>query len=263
MKDSGGNLPLHIACRERNSKATIAVLLSTEPNAAKEKDDEGKLPLHLACRQGVAVQVVDSLIVCYFRAAKTPDLYDLLPIHWACAQNASLTIIESLLRANPDSVDYKDKWGRTPVSLAEASTNPEKQAIIETLKKDPSFWTTSLIDEIDTLKNQLENTNNDKYSERVDDLQKENLILKEKIYELSAFKKHSDEDIEKFSKENSILMNEVFTLKKKLNEFTIIFRSLEEQRKALVQLTEVMESSIQRAVDVAGDDYVEWRQSSP
>mmetsp|Transcript_12974 Transcript_12974/g.24381 ORF Transcript_12974/g.24381 Transcript_12974/m.24381 type:complete len:415 (+) Transcript_12974:128-1372(+) len=261
MKDTGGNLPLHIACRERNSKAVIAALLSTEPNAAKEQDDEGKLPLHLACRQGVAVQVVDSLIVCHFRAARTADQYGLLPIHWACAQNASLNIVESLLRANPDSVDHKDQWGRTPLSLAEVSTNPEKQAIIETLQKDPSFWTTSLIDEIDTLKNQLENTNNDQYSEKVDGLKKENSILKEKIHELSNFKKSSDEEIDKFSKENSILMDEVFTLKKKLNEFTIIFRSLEEQRKALVQLAGDMENSIQRAVDVAGDDYLEWSES--
>lgn len=261
MKDSGGNLPLHIACRERNSKAVIAALLSTEPNAAKEQDDEGKLPLHLACRQGVAVQVVDSLIVCHFRAARTPDLYDLLPLHWACAQNASLNIVESLLRANPDSVDHKDKWGRTPLSLAEASTNPEKQAIIETLKKDPSFWTTSLIDEIDTLKNQIEHTNNNQYSQKVDDLQKANSILKEKIHELTTYKKSSEEDIEKFSKENSSLMDEVFTLKKKLNEFTIIFRSLEDQRKTLVQLAEDMENSIQKAVDIAGDDYLEWSES--
>lgn len=258
LKDSGGNLPLHIACRERNSKAVVAALLSAEPNAAKVQDDEGKLPLHLACRQGVAVQIVDSLIVCYYRGARTPDLYDLLPLHWACAQNASVNIIESLLRANPDSVDHKDKWGRTPISLANASTNPEKEAIIKTLNTDPSFWTTSLMDEIDSLKNQLETSTNNK---EVDNLQKENLMLKEKIHDLSTSKKSIDEDIEKLSKENSVLTNEVFNLKKKLSDFTTIFRNLEEQRKKLVQLSEEMEHSIQRAVDVAGDEYLEWNES--
>ena len=130
MKDSGGDLPLHLACRERASKAVIAAILSTEPEASKVKDDEGRLPLHLACRQGVAVQIIDSLIVCYYRASHSLDSYDLLPIHWACAQNASLKIIESLMRANPDSNDHEDKWGRTPMSLVQASTNPEKNEIV-------------------------------------------------------------------------------------------------------------------------------------
>lgn len=257
MKDSGGYLPLHLACRERASKAVIAALLSKEPAAAKIKDAEGRLPLHLACRQGVAVQIVDSLIVCHYRAARTPDSYSLIPLHWACAQNSSLAIIESLLRAHPDSTDLKDKWGRTPVSLALASTNPEKEEVMQALAKEPTYWTTTLVDEIDTLKNQLDDRD-DLVGENAK-LRDLNLNLKEKVAEMSNMNKFSDDDIEKLNDENAALVTEVANLKKKLNEFTFVFRGMEDQRKALIRISEEMEASLQQAVDVAGDDYMKWQ----
>lgn len=261
MKDSGGYLPLHLACRERGSKAVVAALLSKEPAASRIKDGEGRLPIHLACRQGVAVQIVDSLIVCHYRAARTPDSYSLIPLHWACAQNASLAIIESLLRAFPDSQDTKDKWGRTPLSLAEASTNPEKDEVIRALKKDPSFWTTTLVDEIDNLKGKIQKSavTEEKFSGKVEELQRENQMLKEKVTEMTPMNKFTDDDIEKLNEENTTLVTEVADLKKKLNEFTFIFRSMEDQRKALIKIAEDMEGSLQQAVDVAGDEYVNWR----
>jgi len=268
MKDSFGFLPLHLACRERGSKAVIAALLSKEPSAAKIEDAEGRLPLHLACRQGVAVQIVDSLIACHYRAARTPDSYSLIPLHYACAQNSSLAIIESLLRAHPDSYDLKDKWGRTPLSLAQASTNPEKDQVIKALLKEPSFWTTSLVDEIDTLKHKLDETavEEGKSSSQVNELQGENaklrdlnLSLKEKVAEMSNMNKFSDDDVDKLNDENSILVAEVAGLKNKLNEFTFVFRGMEDQRKALMKISQEMETSLQQAVNVAGNDYMTWQ----
>ena len=256
MKDTAGDLPLHLACREKSSKAVLATLLSTEPTAAKVKDDEGKLPLHLACRQGVAVQIVDSLIVCHYRATRTPDSYNLLPLHWACAQNASVGIVESLLRANPDAIDHKDKWDRTPLSLATASTNPDKEGILAALKKDPGFWSNNLVDEIDHLKTKLKES--DLSSSKVEQIQLENAMLKEKINDLTGKNKFSDDDIDKVAEENSVLGQEVDGLKKKLNEFVSIFRGMEDQRKTLVDLAERMESSIQQAVNTAGNEYMEW-----
>jgi len=256
MKDTAGDLPLHLACREKSSKAVLATLLSTEPTAAKVKDDEGKLPLHLACRQGVAVQIVDSLIVCHYRATRTPDSYNLLPLHWACAQNASVGIVESLLRANPDAIDHKDKWDRTPLSLATASTNPDKEEILAALKKDPGFWSNKFVDEIDHLKSKLKQK--DQSSSKVEQIQLENAMLKEKINALTGMNKFSDDDIDKVTEENSVLGQEVDVLKKKLNEFVFIFRSMEDQRKTLVDLAERMENSIQQAVNTAGNEYMEW-----
>ena len=236
MKDSFGFLPLHLACRERGSKAVIAALLSKEPAAAKIEDAEGRLPLHLACRQGVAVQIVDSLIACHYRAARTPDSYSLIPLHYACAQNSSLAIIESLLRAHPDSYDLKDKWGRTPLSLAQASTNPEQDEIIKALLKEPTFWTsdeidtslaneivtlkvetTSLVNEIDTLKHKLDETavEEGKSSSQVNELQGENanlrdliLSLKDKVH-VAAMSNMNIFSGDKLDDENSTLLAEV------------------------------------------------------
>lgn len=260
-KDSGGDLPLHLACRERASKAVIAALLSNEPEASKIKDDEGRTPLHLACRQGVAVQIVDSLIVCYYRASRTPDSYNLLPIHWACAQNASVAIIESLLRANPDSSDHKDKWGRTPISLAMASTNPDKEKVLEALSQDPSYWATNLADEIDVLKKKLDTTtiSEQNFSGKLEALEKQNAELKMVVHKLTHTNKYTDDDINKLSEENRGILSDVNELKKKLNEFTFIFRGMEEQRKDLMKVVSAMEESLQQAVDVAGDDYLNWR----
>uniref|UniRef100_A0A7S3Q0S7 Uncharacterized protein n=2 Tax=Chaetoceros debilis TaxID=122233 RepID=A0A7S3Q0S7_9STRA len=261
MKDSGGDLPLHLACRERASKAVIAALLSNEPEASRVKDDEGRLPLHLACRQGVAVQIVDSLIVCYYRASRTIDSYNLLPIHWACAQNASVQIVHSLLRANPDSTDQKDKWGRTPTSLAHASTNPEKDAIVEALKKDPSHWAMNLADEIDTLKDRLAESNvkEKNHSGKLEELEAQNKQLQDIVHKLTHTNKYTEDDIGKLSDENRGMVSDVHKLKSKLNEFTFIFRGMEDQRKALLKVVNDMDASLQQAVDVAGDDYMSWK----
>jgi len=263
MKDSAGDLPLHLACRERASKAVIAAILSEEPGAAKVRDDEGRLPLHLACRQGTAVQVVDSLIVCYFRGTRTPDAYALLPIHWACAQNASPSVVEALLRANPDSRDYKDKWGRTPVSLAQASTNPEKEVVIDYLKKDPSYWSTDLVDRIDSLSKKLEksSTKEKESQSKLHLLESENVQLKEEINRLSTTNMYTDEDIEKINEENNHMLEDIKKYQYKLKEFSGIFKAMESQRTTLLRVTDDMEKALKKVTDIAGDDYKDWKKA--
>ena len=76
---------------------------------------------------------------------------------------------------------------------------------------------------------------------------------------MSNMNKFSDDDIEKLNDENAALVTEVANLKKKLNEFTFVFRGMEDQRKALIRISEEMEASLQQAVDVAGDDYMKWQ----
>jgi hypothetical protein len=278
MKDSAGDLPLHLACRERCSKSVIAALLSEEPNAAKVKDDEGRLPIHLASRQGSAVQIIDSLIICYFRGVRTPDAYELLPIHWACAQNASPALVEALLRANPDSVDLKDKWGRTPLSLCHASTNPDKEAIIDLLNKDPSSWNTNLNDEIETLTQKLERSAvKEKQSEmklqdlanatemkmreledeaetKFQELQFENSKLKEEVTLLTSTNKYSEDDLNKINDENFQLTKDIKVFQSRLHDYAQIFQTMEEQRMSLLAITSEMEKTIHRASLIVHDE---------
>lgn len=274
LKDSAGDLPLHLACRERCSKSVIGALLSEEPSAAKVKDDEGRLPLHLACRQGTAVQVVDSLIICYFRGSRITDDYGLLPLHWACAQNASPALIASLLRANPDSIDLKDKWGRTPLSLAQASTNEDKDDVIKALKRDPSYWSANLTDEIQTLTQKLElSTTKEREAEerlrdfeeksvmklqklegeseqRYQQLEEENNKLKEEIRILTSTNKYTDEDLEKINEENYEMTKDIKTFQSKLKDYAQLVESMEAQRLSLLRVTAAMEKTINKATAI-------------
>lgn len=282
MKDSGGDLPLHLACRERASKSVISYLLHADPEAAKVEDDEGRLPLHLACRQGAGVEIIDNLIISYHRAARTADSYSLLPLHWACAQNATPEVIESLLRANPDAVDNKDKWGRTPMSLTLASTNSQKEAIVEKLKKDPSYWTTQIKREINSLKYKLEETSTTEkissnraktleskladvteasnsaavsFRELKNELEDENAELKERVRTLTVQNNNSEHLLDKLNEENTRMSRELKSLTTRLTAITSIFRSMENQRKQILQVTGDMEESLHKAADIAAEKY--------
>ena len=81
QKDSGGDLPIHLACREKADAAVIFALLLKDPATDQTADDEGRLPIHLACRQQTPQTVVDRLLVAHHRASKTADAYGLLPLH--------------------------------------------------------------------------------------------------------------------------------------------------------------------------------------
>lgn len=247
LRNSDGSLPLHIACKQKSSKATIAALLSSEPSAAKVKDDDGKYPLHLACQSQVAHQIVESLIVCHYRGPFSVDRFDMLPLHWACRQNASFTIIERLLRANPEAVEKKDQWGRTPITLVEDNNHPEKDLVLKALHRDPSFWAGNFVDDIEKLKADVEKVPDGK----VGKYELENAMLKEKIHDMVTMNNYNDEDIEKIHQENKDLVNQVRQLKGQLNNFVEIMRGIDEQRKALIEVADKMEESLKMASDIA------------
>lgn len=278
MKDSGGDLPLHLACRAKSSKAVISALVLEDPDAAKVADDEGRLPLHLACRQGCGIEIIDDLIIAFHSAALARDSYSLLPLHWACAQNAPLSVIESLLRAYPEGVDAQDKWGRTPTSLASASTNTQKVEICDALKKDPSYWTTALTDEIDTLKVELyaKSSTEKKSSARAcsleqklaevtqasssaahtfrslkNELETENAELRVKLRNASALHNETEERRTQLEGDNSRLKRDIKDLTSRLNVVGDIFRGMEEQRLNLIKVTGSMESNLEKASAIA------------
>jgi len=282
MKDSGGDLPLHLACRAKSSKAVISALLYKDPDGAKARDDEGRLPLHLACRQGCGIEIIDDLIIAYHNGALVQDSYHLLPLHWACAQNAPVSVVESLLRAYPEAVDKEDKWGRTPKSLATASTNRQKSEILEALKKDPSYWTTTLIDEISDLKYELGTKihTEKKSSKRAtnleqklaevtiasssaaqtfrslkNELESENEDLRVKMRNTTALYNENEQVRQQLEGDNARLKRDIKSLTSRLNAAGDIFRGMEEQRMNLVKVTGSMESNLQKASAIAKEDY--------
>ena len=285
QKDSGGDLPIHLACREKADAAVIFALLLKDPATAQTADDEGRLPIHLACRQKTPQTVVDRLLVAHHRASKTADAYGLLPLHWACAQNASVEVVQSLLRANPYAVDHPDKWGRTPLSLAMASTNPDKDAVIEALGRDPSYWTTSLTEEVKTLKAtydsklDAEKTAQEKaqarakslearlvevtaassaaaqsFRELKDELEEENAFLKKTVRELDATNKECESQIADMKKKNEVRTTRNDDLSGRLDKLMVVLGDMEEQRLAVLRITGDWEDSLQKASDLVHFD---------
>lgn len=156
-KNYGGDLPIHIACRDGASDEVIDVILNCDRyECSKVKDCEGRLPLHLAAsNSNICVKTIQNLINVNERATRTPDDFQLLPLHWACSKNASPRIVETLLQAYPYAVEAKDAWERTPLDLAMMSNNPEKAQVVEMLSRNISSWTTGMISTVLTLSNKV------------------------------------------------------------------------------------------------------------
>ena len=241
MGDSLSRLPLHIACLSRASYDVITALSETYPDATKIDDDAGCIPLHYACRKGANQKVIECLLMSNHRGAFSVDYYKLLPIHYACKHNAPAGVIESLLRAHPYSIEATDQYGRTPMDITKASyIGPEKAHVIEALERNPSFWTTTLLNQVERLKSEVAEleavvTNmSQTRSEEIDRLQRllsqltdasndaskkfkyikaeleyENSTLKSQIKKMSQDKVEADDHIDKLQQENESLKKEM------------------------------------------------------
>ncbi|KAL3931045.1 MAG: hypothetical protein SGBAC_011490, partial [Bacillariaceae sp.] len=80
--NSGGGLPLHIACRNHASIGVITALLAENFASAKRTDENGDLPLHLLLRCGEVVDpvVVKTLLTCFAGAVSRTDMHGDLPL---------------------------------------------------------------------------------------------------------------------------------------------------------------------------------------
>ena len=156
-KNYGGDLPIHVACREGASKEVIQIILNSDQfESSKVADCEGRLPLHLAAaNKNASVKTIQDLIRVNERATRTPDDFKLLPLHWACSKNASPRVIETIIQAYPYAVEVEDAWGRTPLGLAKISKNPEKAHVVELLSRDISSWTSAMMSTVVTLSNKV------------------------------------------------------------------------------------------------------------
>lgn len=276
-RDSGGDIPLHLACRERASKEVIDALIFSDPNTARVSDEEGRLPLHLVCRQGAGVDIVQNLISSYAGGARKPDSYGLLPLHWACAQNAKLPIVKALLKAHPDAMDVKDKWGRTPRSLALASTNPEKDEIVDALDQIPEFWTSTLVNEMSDLQDKIKEKDKKKKEYQVNsislerklvevtaassaaaesfkllraDLETENKKLSKQLNELTSVNEGYEIKIDDLKRKNQKLSARANELLSRLENVTGVFGAIENQRMHVLKVTGNWEDSLQHVADI-------------
>jgi ankyrin repeat protein len=112
-------------------------LLSSFSSAIQLPDDFAcRLPLHWACIAGAQPNVLQKLIGLHPAALKTTDkLYGRTPLHYVAMHASSLTQVNVVLESEMRAISVKDKQSKTPLDLAEESSNPLKLDILALLQK--------------------------------------------------------------------------------------------------------------------------------
>lgn len=118
--NSGGGLPLHIACRNHASIGVITALLAENFASAKRTDENGDLPLHLLLRCGEVVDpvVVKTLLTCFSGAVSRTDMHGDLPLAIAIKYQCSSSVINSILMQYPDAAGIFNGEGHSVLHLA-------------------------------------------------------------------------------------------------------------------------------------------------
>jgi serine/threonine protein kinase/ankyrin repeat protein len=118
--NSGGGLPLHIACRNHASIGVITALLAENFASAKRTDENGDLPLHLLLRCGEVVDpvVVKTLLTCFAGAVSRTDMHGDLPLVTALKYLCSSAVTCSILMEYPEAAGILNGEGHSPLHLA-------------------------------------------------------------------------------------------------------------------------------------------------
>eukprot|EP00536_Pseudo-nitzschia_multiseries_P014331 jgi/Psemu1/320638/estExt_fgenesh1_pm.C_6860001 len=140
--NSGGGLPLHIACRNHGSIGVITALLAENFASAKRTDENGDLPLHLLLRCGEVVDpvVVKTLLTCFSGAVSRTDMNGDLPLAIAIKHQCSASVTNSILMHFPDAAAVLDSEGHSPLHLA-FSHNADDRTLMGLLNHAPVLAT--------------------------------------------------------------------------------------------------------------------------
>lgn len=119
-EDSGGGLPLHVACRHHSKLSIITGLLAENFSSCKRSDENGDLPLHLLLRNGDAVEqvTVKTILTCFAAAASRTDKNGELPLTIAIKSECNQSVVNYLLMQYPDAAKVLDSKGHTNLHLA-------------------------------------------------------------------------------------------------------------------------------------------------
>jgi ankyrin repeat protein len=118
--DTGGGLPLHIACSNNASIGVITALLAENFASAKRADENGDLPLHLLLRCGEVVDpvVVKTLLTCFAGALSRTDMNGDLPLSIAIKLRCRSAVVNALLMQYPEAAGVLNGDGHSPLFLA-------------------------------------------------------------------------------------------------------------------------------------------------
>mmetsp|Transcript_670 Transcript_670/g.950 ORF Transcript_670/g.950 Transcript_670/m.950 type:complete len:2042 (-) Transcript_670:110-6235(-) len=140
--NSGGGLPLHIACRNYASIGVITALLAENFASAKRTDENGDLPLHLLLRCGEVVDqvVVKTLLTCFSSAVSRTDMNGDLPLHIALKNQCRSAVINTILMQFPEGAGVLNGEGHSPLFLS-FQHNADDRTIMGLLNHAPELST--------------------------------------------------------------------------------------------------------------------------
>lgn len=142
--DSGGGLPLHIACSNHASIGVITALLAENFASAKRADENGDLPLHLLLRCGDVVDpvVVKTLLTCFAGALSRTDMNGDLPLSIALKCLCRSAVINAILMQYPEAAGVLNGEGHSPLFLA-FKHNADDRTIMGLLNHAPDLATSA------------------------------------------------------------------------------------------------------------------------
>jgi ankyrin repeat protein len=140
--ESGGGLPLHVACSNHASIGTITALLAENFASAKRADENGDLPLHLLLRGGEVVDpvVVKTLLTCFAGALSRTDMNGDLPLALAIKHQCRSAVINAILMQYPEAAGVLNGEGHSPLFLA-FKHNADDRTIMGLLNHAPELAT--------------------------------------------------------------------------------------------------------------------------
>ncbi len=146
LPDSGGGLPLHIACSNHASIGVITALLAENFASAKRADENGDLPLHLLLRCGdvvvVDLVVVKTLLTCFSGALSRTDMNGDLPLSIAIKYKCQCrsAVINAILMQYPEAAGVLNGDGHSPLFLT-FKDNADDRTIMGLLNHAPDLAT--------------------------------------------------------------------------------------------------------------------------
>lgn len=140
--DSGGGLPLHIACANNASIGVITALLAENFASAKKADENGDLPLHLLLRCGESVDpvVVKTLLTCFAGALSRTDSNGNLPLSISIKCECRSAVVNAILMQFPEAASVLNGDQQSPLFLA-FQHNADDRTIMGLLNHAPELAT--------------------------------------------------------------------------------------------------------------------------
>ena len=119
-EESGGGLPLHVACRHHSNMSIITSLLAENFSSAKRADENGDLPLHLLLRNGEAVDqvTVKTVLTCFASAISRTDKNGDLPLTIAIKSSCNSSVVNYLMVQYPEGCRMRGGCGHSNLHLA-------------------------------------------------------------------------------------------------------------------------------------------------